>query len=78
MKITVDVDCTPEEVRRMMGLPDMAPVHAVFLDKMKDMMANGISPDMIEAMMRSWSPVGEAGMTAWRQLIGQMTGVGKE
>ena len=23
MKVTVDVDCTPEEARRFMGLPDM-------------------------------------------------------
>ena len=78
MKITVDVDCTPEEARRAIGLPDMAPIHAMFLDKIKDMMAHGVSPEMVEMMMRSWSPIGEASMAAWRQMIGQMTGIGKE
>ena len=29
MKVTVDVDCTPEEARRFLGLPDLTPVHAV-------------------------------------------------
>ena len=27
MKINVEVDCTPEEARRAMGLPDFTPVH---------------------------------------------------
>jgi hypothetical protein len=26
MKISVDVDCTPEEARRFLGLPDLTPV----------------------------------------------------
>jgi hypothetical protein len=76
MKITVDIDCTPEEARRFMGLPDMAPLHDVYLDQMKRAMSEGISPTMIEAMMRSWSPMGEAGMGMWRQMIDQMGGGG--
>ena len=27
MKINVEVDCTPEEARRAMGLPDLTPIH---------------------------------------------------
>ncbi|MDE0880583.1 MAG: DUF6489 family protein, partial [Sphingomonas bacterium] len=27
MKVNVEVDCTPEEARRAMGLPDLAPIH---------------------------------------------------
>ena len=26
MKVTIEVDCTPEEARRMMGLPDLTPL----------------------------------------------------
>jgi len=32
MKVTVDVDCTPEEARRFLGLPDLTPVHDLYLD----------------------------------------------
>jgi len=35
MKVIVDVDCTPEEARRFLGLPDLTPVHDLYLDKMK-------------------------------------------
>ena len=34
MKVTVDIDCTPEEARRFMGLPDLSEVHAAYVDKM--------------------------------------------
>ena len=33
MKFTVDVDCTPEEARRFLGLPDLTPVHQAYIDK---------------------------------------------
>ena len=74
MKFNIEVDCTPEEARRFMGLPDMAPLHDLYLDKMKEAMTTGITPDMMENMMRSWGPMGEMGMNAWRQMVDQMTG----
>ena len=32
MKVTVDVDCTPEEARRFLGLPDLTPVHQAYVE----------------------------------------------
>ena len=72
MKISVDVDCTPEEARRFMGLPDVSPVHEIYIDKMKRAVDEGFGPDAVEAMTRAWAPMGEAGMTLWRQLFDQM------
>ena len=74
MNITVNIDCSPEEARRLMGLPDMAPIHDVYLGKMKDMMSGGgISADMVEQLMRGWAPMGEAGMNAWKQIVDQLS-----
>lgn len=75
MKITFDIDCTPEEARRLMGLPDMSPIHDLYLDKVKRSVEEGITPDMIETMVRTWNPMGEAGRTAWQRIFEQM-GVG--
>jgi Family of unknown function (DUF6489) len=77
MKINIEVDCTPEEARRLMGLPDLGPLHDVYLDKMKAMLAKGITPDVVESMMRNWMPMGEAGMSLVSQVIGGLTGGGK-
>ena len=77
MKVTVDIDCTPEEARRFMGLPDMAPVHDAYLGKVTRMVEEGVTPDMMEQMVRSWAPMGDAGMQMWRQMMDRMTGAAK-
>lgn len=35
MKVTVNFDMTPEEARKMMGLPDIAPLQEAMMEKMK-------------------------------------------
>jgi hypothetical protein len=55
----------------------MTPLHDLYLDKMKEAMTNGITPDVLENMMRSWGPMGEMGMNTWRQMVDQMTGTAK-
>lgn len=54
MKITVDVDCTPDEARQFLGLPDVKPLQAAVLAKMEAQMvtaAEALSPD---AVLKSW------------------------
>ncbi|WP_374129663.1 DUF6489 family protein [Sphingomonas sp. 28-62-20] len=69
MKINVEVECTPEEARRFMGLPDLTPLHEKYVGNLLESMDGTVKPEMIEAVMRSWAPMGEAGMTFWRQLF---------
>jgi len=76
MKVTVDVDCTPEEARRFMGLPDMSSVHEAYTDKMTKMIEEGITPDSVETLMRNWIPMGEAGMNVWRSMFDQISRAG--
>jgi Family of unknown function (DUF6489) len=77
MKVNVEVDCTPEEARRLMGLPDLTPVHDAFIAQMQDTLKNGVSPDMMMSMMKNWGPMGEAGMKMWSGLLDQVTGSSK-
>ena len=34
MKISFDIDCTPEEARRFLGLPDVTPVNEAFVGEL--------------------------------------------
>ena len=77
MKVTVDVDCTPEEARRFMGLPDLSSLHEVYLDKMKETMEEGITPDSIEKLMSNWGPMSEAGLSMWTRFFDQIGGTKK-
>ena len=31
MKVSIDIECTPEEARRAIGLPDLTPLHDRYL-----------------------------------------------
>ena len=69
MKFNIEVECTPEEVRRLVGLPDLTEVQEVYVDKMKDVMTTGLTPDMVDTMVRSWVPGGAAGMDFVKDLV---------
>lgn len=77
MKITVDVDCTPEEARRFMGLPDVTPLHDAYLAKMRAAIEQGVTPESVQTMLRDWSPMGEAGLSMWRQMLDTMGATAK-
>ena len=74
MKVTVDVDCTPEEARRFMGLPDLTPVHQAYVDRMRKAVTDAFTPDGVTELMKSWGPMSDAGMAMWRQMFDQMSG----
>ncbi|RMF08633.1 MAG: hypothetical protein D6763_09580 [Alphaproteobacteria bacterium] len=65
MKITINVDCTPEEARKVLGLPDLEPFHKVVLEEMEKRLAKGIQAEDLEALYKLWIPM--AG-TGWEQL----------
>ena len=67
MKITVDIDCSPEEARRFLGLPDVAALQAALVEEMQRRLKEGLSAVETEALMRSWMPLGQQG---WERLQG--------
>lgn len=69
MKVTIEVDCSPEEARHVMGLPDLTPLHDRYIAMMQETMEGSVRPELLENMMKSWAPMGEAGMTFWRRLF---------
>jgi hypothetical protein len=73
MKVTVDVDCTPEEARRFLGLPDLSAVHEAYVEKMKSAVADVPGPEAFADMMKAWGPMSETSLGMWRQMLDQMT-----
>ena len=70
MKFNIEVDTTPEEVRRLMGLPDLSEVHDVYLEKLKAVADKGLTPDMVQGMIRNWVPMGDQSMDFIKSLMG--------
>ncbi len=51
MKATIEIDATPEEMRALLGLPDVAPIQQEMLQKIRDKMLAGIeTTDPVELM----------------------------
>ncbi len=70
MKVTIEVDCTPEEARRAMGLPDLTPLHDRYLARMQEAIdSGGISPEAVGTLLKSWAPMNDAGMDFWRTMF---------
>lgn len=69
MKISFDIDCTPAEARAFFGLPDLTPVHDLYVDKLKAMITDGISPAEFERISRAWMPGITEGFEQWQKLM---------
>jgi hypothetical protein len=54
MKITLNVDCTPEEARAFFGLPDLKPLQAELVDQLKDRLSKNLQAIDPEALVRTW------------------------
>jgi Family of unknown function (DUF6489) len=70
MKFNIEVDATPEEVRRLIGLPDLTEVHEVYLGQLKKLAAKGVTADSVQQMVRSWMPLGDAGLDIMKAVMG--------
>lgn len=60
MKVTIEMDMTPQEARAFMGLPDVAPMQTKMLDEMQQRMRSAFDAGDPEAMMKAWMPLGGA------------------
>ena len=68
MKITVNVECSPEEARKFMGLPDVTDVNKVYIDALTQAM-QGSGFEQMNDIVRRVAPMGEFGLKMFRQLM---------
>lgn len=54
MKVTVVMDCTPEEARAFLGLPDVQPMQTAMMDQLQGKMMANIDKFSPESLMQSW------------------------
>ncbi len=58
MKVTIDIDCTPQEARSFLGLPDIKPLQDAFMANMQEKMSSGLSGEDMEKMFDLWMAPG--------------------
>ena len=57
MKVNVEIDCTPEEARRFLGLPDLGPMQEAVLAKLQGQMLDAVGGVAPDALLKLWLPL---------------------
>ena len=57
MKVNVTVDCTPEEARAFMGLPNVAPMQEAAMKQMQSQMEKAALSMDPESIMKTFFPM---------------------
>ena len=54
MKITIDIDCSPEEARKFMGLPDVAAMNDEMVAALGDKLRDTLSGEDPGVLFKQW------------------------
>lgn len=69
MKISLDIECTPEEARKFFGLPDVEKMQEALVAQMQEKLAENISGLDAENMMKTWLPDGMKGLDQMQNMF---------
>jgi hypothetical protein len=69
MKITIEVDCTPEEARNFMGLPDVSQANNIYVENIAKAMKGVSSPDQLQEYAQALAPMGQVGLKLFQSFV---------
>jgi hypothetical protein len=69
MKMTIEVDCSPEEARRFLGLPDVSALNDHLVDEMKKRIDTNMSMISPDELMKNWMSFGQGAQEHFRKLM---------
>ncbi|MGZ5956685.1 MAG: DUF6489 family protein [Caulobacteraceae bacterium] len=69
MKVTIEIDCTPQEARAFFGQPDVEGFNAWMVEQMKGRFEKNLDLLNPEEMMKGWMAVGGQAQDAFRRFM---------
>jgi hypothetical protein len=69
MKISIDIDCTPDEARRFLGLPDVAPMQEALMRQVQERMEANVKALDPEALFQTWLPASIQGFEQLQKMF---------
>jgi hypothetical protein len=78
MKVTINIDCSPEEARTFLGLPDVQPMQEALMAEVQKRMEQNIRAMDPEQMLKTWLPASLEGLEQMQKMFwGQLTAATK-
>jgi hypothetical protein len=79
MKLKVDIECTPEEARTFLGLPDIKPLQERLLSEVEERLRATLKAMDPEAMLKTWLPATLKGFEQLQQMLfANLSGPGRK
>ena len=69
MKMTVEVDCSPQEARAFLGLPDVSSLNETLVEEMKTRMSSNMAMLSPDELMKNWTAYGVGAQEQFRKLM---------
>lgn len=69
MKVNVEVECSPEEARRFLGLPDVTKANDVYVDALAQALKGAGSFDQLHDLTKQIAPMGQMGLKMFQQIL---------
>lgn len=69
MKVTIEVDCTPQEARTLLGLPDVEPLQKAMMKEFEGRMSQAMSMSDMDALIKQWAPIGMQSLEQFQKLL---------
>ena len=69
MKVTINIDCTPEEARAFFGLPDLRPMQEALMAEVQKRMEENIRAMNPEQMLKTWLPASLEGLEQMQKMF---------
>lgn len=76
MKMTIEIDCTPQEARAFLGLPDVTPLNEALVSEMQKRMAANINMLAPDELIKNWTAFGAGAQEQFRQLMQSAVAMG--
>lgn len=71
MKVNVEIECTPEEARAFLGLPDVTRAQDAYVEAVIKAIKGETSVETIGGYVKQLAPMGEVGLKLFQQIIEQ-------
>ena len=69
MKVNIEIECTPQEARAFMGLPDVARANDLYVDTLAQAMRGVRNPEQLGEYARQLAPMGQLGMKLFQNFV---------
>lgn len=69
MKMTIEIDCSPQEARTFLGLPDVTALNDKLVEEMQKRMTSNMAMVSPDELMKNWAAFGAGAQEQFRTLM---------